>query len=434
MASMSRTSYFEYWDESPSDWQRLLQERLGRGETQIVIPVLWGVHESAPGMRDFSKQSKFRIEKVLTLAQGLGLSVKVVVGFPSHPQTFPTWVFQENQKEWIPKAIWEGEPPYFSLVSVPSPQSTRVKEGFLSFLEEVTSILSLYVAPDGPVTEVVLDLKPLEFSQSLASGPNYTHYLGRRYPDVSVFNKRFQTHYRNLESVATVAGSKLIEGKRPWVFAFDYRWCREQVVEDYFSEVLRTLKSENLKKLLKRSYRHEIENFRGEYPLGICIESAWVQVDEKGTLCPFIPDGILSQSMINAFQWTSLLKESSKDLPTDFRPLPILEKDASGNYKAMTVICGKYMSLAGSSYLAEQLKNGCKLFFPTGLPQYDENLETQMLFIGGVRKSVKLEGVEWIEISKENGHIYFPANTAIIANSAGIRKWLTIFSSLIESL
>ena len=73
MSLICNRSFFEYWDEAPHDWQRLLQAKADLGDTVITIPILWGVHETSLGIRDFSKQSKLRIEKLLAVAQSVGL-------------------------------------------------------------------------------------------------------------------------------------------------------------------------------------------------------------------------------------------------------------------------------------------------------------------------------------------------------------------------
>ncbi|MCX6103480.1 MAG: beta-galactosidase [Proteobacteria bacterium] len=434
MSLICNRSFFEYWDEAPHDWQRLLQAKADLGDTVITIPILWGVHETSLGIRDFSKQSKLRIEKLLAVAQSVGLSVRVVLGFPAHPLTFPSWAIDEGQREIIPKTVWEDEPPYFSSVSLPSPKAPRLKEGFYSFFEEVGSILSLYVAPGGPISEVHVSLLPLLFSQSISGESGYSKCLEKRYPDVKVFNKRFQTNYNNLNAVATKAGAKLIESKRPWLFAYDYRWSRFRLAEEYLTGLLALKTPEGLQSLILASLKMENLNAQENKKAAVCFESTLIQCDESSGISPFMAEGVLSKSSIQAFQWASVIRESLKDTVVDFIPLPILSGDSTQNYSVMTVISGKYLSLSGANYLIEQLKNGSLLFFPFGVPQFDENLESHQLFNGGARSLISLGGADWFKISKEKGAIYLSSQTTLTSSPDWIKIWTRNFGDLAEGL
>jgi len=430
MQSTSRISFFEYWDESPSDWERLLRDQVALGVSQLSIPILWGIHESAPGIRDFSKQSKLRIEKLLTLAQNVGLSVRLVLGFPAHPQVFPNWAMQEIHREIVPKILWEGEPPYFSVISVPSPKATKIKEGFISFFEEVSAIVSLYLSPGGPIIDAQLFLDPLELSQSISGELGYSKFLERRYPDIDVFNKRFQTHYKNLQAVATPSGAKLIESKRPWLFAYDYRWSRAQWVREYYNELLQSRIPENLKKIIKPKSSGSNESSGHSYKIGVCFESTLIQFENNKVMGPFIVEGLLSSSSVQAFQWANIVQESLEKSRVEFVPLPILPGDTLPNYSALTVMCGKYIPQEACQYLRRQLEQGAQLFFPMGLPQYDENLESLQFFLGGGKTVIELGGFEWFRISKETGSLFYPTQTVSTGSIEGIRSWLREFDQL----
>ena len=430
MSLTSRISFFEYWDEAPSDWERLLRDQLALGVTQICVPILWGVHEISPGIRDFSKQSKLRIERLLSLAQTVGLSVRLVLGFPAHPQAFPSWATQESHREIVPKILWDGDPPYFSFISVPSPKAAKIKEGFVSFFEEISAIIALYLSPGGPITEVQLFLEPLELSQSIAGEFGYSKFLEGRYPDINIFNKRFQTHYKNLQAVATPSGAKLIESKRPWLFAYDYRWSRAQWVKEYYNEMIQSRIPESLKNIIKpKTYSFHEDNEQKEQ-VGVCFESTLIQFEPNKPVGPFIVEGLLSSSCVQAFQWANVVEESLEKSSVDFIPLPILPGDTLPNYSALTVICGRYLPQEACHYLRRQLEKGAKLFFPMGLPQYDENLESLQLFLGIGKTVVKTGKFEWFKVSKENGSIFYPTQTISPDSTDGIRNWLRGFGEL----
>lgn len=407
-----------------------MRDQLALGVKLVCIPILWGVHETAPGIRDFSKQSKLRIERLLSLAQTVGLSVRLVLGFPAHPQVFPGWALQETHREIVPKILWEGEPPYFSFISVPSPKAPKIKEGFVSFFEEISAIIALYLSPGGPITEVQLFLEPLELSQSIAGELGYSKFLEGRYPDINIFNKRFQTHYKNLQAVATPSGAKLVETKRPWLFAYDYRWSRAQWVKEYYNELVQSRIPESLKKVIKPKTYSSPENIDGKERVGVCFESTLIQFEPNKPMGPFIVEGLLSSSSVQAFQWANIVEESLEKSSVDFVPLPILPGETLPNYSALTVICGKYISQEGCHYLRRQLEQGAKLFFPMGLPQYDENLESLQLFLGVGKTVVKSGEIEWFKISKENGSILYPTQTISPDSIEVVRRWLRGFGQL----
>ncbi len=429
-----RTSYFEYWDEAPHDWQKLIQERVDQGVAQITVPILWGVHESFPGIRDFSKQSKLRIERFLTLAQSLGVSVRLILGFPSHSQAFPTWVMNESHSEWVPKILWDGTPPYFSLLKVPSPRAQKVKEGFISFFEEVSSIISLYLSPGGPIREIELALQPLELSQSMYEDLNYFKYLEERYPDISVFNKRFQTHYKCLSSVTTSAGAKLIESKRPWLFAYDYQWARAKLVNEYRNEILNSRISDPLKKMIKPFKNSSLEKAPKSKKALVCFERTLIQFESSDLISPLMVQGQLSGSTVVAFQWAQMLAESLRNTSLDFISMPLLEADPVLSHSVMVIICGKYISSKAAKSLQQQLETGGFLFFPLGLPQYDENLDSHEWVLGGSRKTVRMGEIEWFNIQKAKGQIFYPSQISASFSPSNIKCWLRDFSVISEEL
>jgi hypothetical protein len=434
MLLSNRTSYFEYWDEAPQDWQRLLEERVARGERQTTIPILWGVHESSLGIRDFSKQSKLRIEKLLTLVQSSGLAARIILGFPPHPQSFPSWVQSGTESEVVPKVLWDGYPPYYSFVRIPSPKDPKLKEHYFAFFEEVCSFLNLYLSPEGPIKEVEVSLFPLEKAQTLLADPKYIELLTKRYRDVATFNSRFQTSYKNLSSVVTPSGARLVESKRPWLFAYDYRWVRDQLVKEYFSEFLKQPITDGLKKIIKPSHGAKGQAVDSDTRSGVCFEGMFVQFEDSVALSPLLIEGLLTPSSSQAFQWTKMLIEESDKALLGLSPLPILEGDPTPNYSSLAVICGKYMTQRACGHLREQLKRGAKLFFPMGTPQYDENLESHEIFFSGARQWVKVLDVEWVRFEKEGGQLFLPAQASLMHSSTGLSDWLNRFSSVQQEL
>ena len=124
--------------------------------------------------------------------------------------------------------------------------------------------------------------------------------------------------------MATKAGAKLIESKRPWLFAYDYRWSRFRLAEEYLSGLLALKTPEGLQSLILASLKMENLNAQENKKAAVCFESTLIQCDESSGISPFMAEGVLSKSSIQAFQWASVIRESLKDTVVDFIPLPIL--------------------------------------------------------------------------------------------------------------
>lgn len=421
------TPYFEYWDEAPHDWQSLISQRVEKGESQVIVPILWGVHEPSRGMRDFSKQSKLRIERLFTAAQSAGASIKVVLGLPRHHLSFPSWANEEIEKEWVPNILWEGVPPYFSLTRVPSIQSPKMKEKLSSFLDEISSILSLYLCPGGPIKEVELVLQPLEFAQSIMGDARYLTYLEERYPDILVFNKRFQTHYKSLSSVVAPVGAKFVNSKRPWLSAFDFQWIREKMLNHYFNELLDSAINNSLKNIIKLRRVLNTQNLRFPSDRVVFFESNLVQFESSDLISPLMIQGQTSPATIQAFQWAQMLSEACESCNLEFVSLPSVAGEVDSPHPFAAVFCGKYVSSASGKKLTKKLDDGATLFFPMGVPQYDENLDSLDFVVGGSKKITKLGDVEWFQIPRGAGELFYPAHTGVFSSEETVTRWLANF-------
>lgn len=433
MQNKSDQSFFQYWDESPNDWGRLLKEKSQTQTKTIKVPVLWGVHEQVPGIRDFSKQSRFKLEKVLTLAQEQSLQIELILGFPPHSLSFPGWLEDSVVLERVPGVLWEDSPPYFSTVEVPSPRDPKIKESYEAFLEEVGSIVSLYIAPDGPVTDIFFDLSPLEFSQSLMSAPAYLETLSRRYPDIDTFNSRFHTHYKSLSAVISSSGSKIAETKRPWVFAYDYQWCRKAMVEKYFLDLQKLQMTQGFRRVFKMRSMADRSGCELQGGLALCFESALVQKGNCEAISPLVLGEQVIHSNAQAFQMAKVTSELCKSLKLPFFLSSQLEGlVVAGLRTHVIVVTGKYLSSVEGRILMEHVEAGGTIFFPFGLPQFDENLESLGFVAVGMKTPVKILENEWFQVKKGLGHIYFPAKSIAFNRTQDWVRWVENLANQIQ--
>lgn len=430
MQNSLHTPYFEYWDEAPHDWPKLLGRLVESGSSEIVVPILWGVHEVTPGMRDFSKQSKLRIERMFSAAQTVGATLKILLGFPPHSLAFPHWIPETEDFELVPSVLWRGEPPYFSLLKVPSPRSNQLKRNFFSFIEEVCSIASLYLSPGGPIKEIELDLFPLKFSQNVYRGSDFGSYLERRYGDVAVVNKRFQTLFKTMSSIATPTGSKLIESKRPWLFAFDFLAAREQIVIDYFEEFLNSAIPDNIKKQIKlRSGSGGTQN-RVNKSATVYFESTLIEFGQAGGISPLMIGGQLSSIANQAFQWSQIVAESSRAVGMTLLPLSTGSEAPEQRAAMGIVFCGKYLSKKATEMLLKALGDGSLLFFPMGLPQFDENLDSNDFALQKSKQVTRFSGVDWFCSNQGSGRVFFPVQSNVFSSSKTVSDWIKNFEKI----
>ncbi|MFM8314366.1 MAG: hypothetical protein ACKOA8_08785 [Deltaproteobacteria bacterium] len=289
-------------------------------------------------------------------------------------------------------------------------------------MDDLIPILSLYIAPEGPITKLVLDLGPLEFSQSLITAPEYVEHLESRYCSLDEFNRRFQTHFKNLSALTTQSGSKIADGKRPWLFAHDYQWCRQQIVENYLQEIVTKKIPDRVRSVLVKTAGSTKVSSSVQSKLGICFESTLIQVGNSNSLSPLMIGSQISSSAVQAFQWASSCFDLCKIRPVDFTFSHLLSPQSFGDHPCGLVITGKYMQNKQAAMLGEWVNQGKHLFFPMGVPQFDENLESFDFNAVGNRTVVKFHGIDWFKVSKSGGFFYCPVQTSVFQSVGAIEK------------
>ena len=132
MIQKETTAHFDFALEFPQNWQTCLQKIKKEGFTAVSSNIYWGLHELSPGIRDFSKSSKLKIEKFLQLAVSLGLKVDLVFGFIPSRHTFPDWVNAlPCQKALVPSRVWNGISGAYFLNELPSLENETIANSFL---------------------------------------------------------------------------------------------------------------------------------------------------------------------------------------------------------------------------------------------------------------------------------------------------------------
>lgn len=406
---------FDYAAIAPSVWGLRLDSLKEAGHERVTVPVLWGVHEQLRGIREFSKPTRLRLERALSTAQEKKLLIELVVGFPSHPETFPQWTHTLEPQAIVPLALWEGERSTVSLKKIPSLVHPEVREAFVGFLEEVYRIVRHYFAPEGPVTEVRLDFGVLAHDLSVCGESGYRSLLAERYGDITKLNRIYGTAFRDFDSALSGTGLRVMCDKRPWLAAFDLKWCRSRRLNRFEASV-----RDNSR--LKGFFRSgpDAPPSEGLPSYGIGFDSTLVEGRAGLGGAPALPGGFVNSAAATAYRlWEYLsVHGSHAGVPVYFLG------DSIPAHAVHAVACGPFLSRRHAESLGQAVRGGSRLFFPFGLPKYDENLSAHAAFEGTTSfGDTELGPV--IRIAVGDGECLVPATPPPLDDSlwSAMEKW-----------
>jgi len=338
------TKIFDYFDEPPGLWPELLKRFHAEGYRRVRCRVSWGAHETVRGMRDFSKVSRLRLEKLLTLAQAEGLGVEIELGFSRRKGAFPTWIWEQSRLGRVPRGAWEEECSPFESVSSPTLFVDEVRDAFLEFVGEAKTLLELYQAPEGPLHAIEFAPGPLKLEQGPLGWETLEASLATRFGTVQALNDLFQTNFRSFNAACTTTGQKTLWDRRPWLFA----WQLQQTRALAWLEKTKGLPPE-------RSLSPFTE--RVQY----LIDETMLDSDGHGRYFPFQPFGLLAEPCLQWFRLADYLSARHPTLRTIAQAAPNIPS---------VVFCGKYLSRASLSHLPKDQP----VLFPALTPQYDEQM------------------------------------------------------------
>ena len=355
--------FFDYHDEPPGLWPQLFESLRAEGTRLLRTHVLWGAHEQVRGIRDFSKSSRLRLERYLRLAHSFELSVELIIGFPPLREAFPAWAYGQAKKSTIPSGLWEVGDTSYAQCSIPSLHDPDVREAFFDFVAEVNTILGLYRQPEGPVSGIYLDLELYEHDFSVNESPDFSLFLERRYPQLVQLNSVYHSSFRDYAAPTSINGLRVLGERRPWVAAYDYRWCRREMLR----EVRR--RTPELKPPPVFSGGGGLRKWQ------LAMDA--VLFEAMGARCfPFVMGGHLNSSSIGAFRVGEYLAERAAEAGVEITWLGLEPDGAPLEAERVLIVCGKYMSRVSWDALARHAALGAKIDFLTGVPRYDEALHS----------------------------------------------------------
>jgi len=377
---------FEYHREVPPQWSATLHGLKKQGVENLILPVDWSVHEPVKGIRDFSRSSKLRIERVLSCAEEAGLTVTATTGFRDFLRATPMWARSTwENAALLPSTLVYRRPLGAELTTVSSLFDIEFKSAWFDFLQEMLSILSLYAQPEGPLSSVEIDLSLFETDQGMLRAQRFPEILARRYGAIDQLNLRYQSSFRTFESACSPQGYRLLMDKRPWHAVYDYRWCRRELLRELSLEVLNLpiCLTDGLKNRVRVRTSAPTSFIQTESDLSVAVDSVFIEQisDVKRspfdtTAFPCSPDGLVhAQAAIALRIWEALSHSGfESDVPVYLMPV---DSVPSGLLKTsvQVVICGRYLCRNWAGALAEYVHQGGHAIFPFGLPQYDECLK-----------------------------------------------------------
>lgn len=409
--STQQTSFsLDYCAHPAHEWPGLLDEATREGFTRIKSHVYWGVHETAPRMCDFSRASQRGLERFLNLVKARCLKVELLFGFPSSPKTFPNWVWGAEDHSLIPMVFWQSTVGGFGFTKIPSIRNSVLFEGYLNFLRECFSLLELYVDDSKTINQIYLDFGVYGSDATLVDPTQVPGYLKERYGRIDNLNTCYGTGFHDFSILESKAGFRLLFDRRPWLAAFDYRWCRSQQLISYWDPIAKLARESRLSKLALSSLHDPDRQFgQGKWVLG--FDS--IHIDSVGeTEFPIAVDGKFHSSTLHAFKLWESLKERAKDEGIGWCLLPLWEEARFDVDKLLVVASGKYLARASFQSISTHLDNGGHVLFPFGLAQYNEGMNTykwparcEPLIVGGRREVLRMEN--------GNGSVWVPSQPIV---------------------
>ena len=401
---------FDYADEFPGAWPDLIRELKEKGARRLRAQVFWGAHESVKGMRDFSKSSRLRLEKFFSLAQANDLKVELVLGFPPCRDAFPAWTMALKKKTWIPSALWNESDAGVCLSEVPSLFEDEFSSGLFEFFSELFSLAALYLAPEGPVDKVSLDLGLYEADMNAVESGGFAQSMEVRYPRLEVINRNYQVSFKSFSALASRPALRALCDKRPWLAAFDYKWSRRRLLRDICENVAQLASRSPLEKVFVAEPR-SVFGEMADLDWGLCLDGVTMEPFSSGRIFAFTPAGFINQPFVQSFRLGEYLFRRCATERIPFDVLPVFEGDRElPKRRLTTVVSGKYLTTAAYSAVRSTMQAGGELFFAFGLPHYDEEMQTHDWLASGEKSTISVSGQSLIRIAHGSGAAWFPGS------------------------
>jgi len=344
------------------------------------------------------------------MAHERGLSLEIDFGFGSLPNAFPNWTQSETSKALIPlNSLLKGGPS-FMMTEIPSLDNSAIREGFYDFLSEAFTVVSLYRKPEGPVVAVNLDFSLYEYSLNANANDGFSDALRQRYHDIASFNLVYGTHFKDFAIAASDNALRNLVDKRPWLFSYDYQWCRTFLLERYLREIMESPFSIPMLSLFAEGSEQVTETC-AQSQINVVLEGTLLNSGPRGFF-PFSPGGSTCQTYSLGYELYVSMKKFCAKQNLHFTVLS-QKNDADFSGEEIFVICSKFLQKKHWGRLLAAMKNGAKVHFLLDVPQYDELMHRYEL--KGFKPECDLRG----QLQMGHGNLQRFFNHFAVSSAAG---------------
>lgn len=401
---------FSFCEVAPGQWGKSLDEFKDKGAEFVRTSIYWGAHEKSPGVRDFTGSSKLQLEKYLNMLSERNLGVELVLGFPPGKATFPQWVLQSENRVCIPRAVWDSSSDCYVLCEIPAWQKRDFEESFLGFLDETFRLVSLYQSPDGPVRKIKLDFGVYEVQLDTFAQGVFVDRMRGRYADIRNLNRCYGTNFVDFDSLQREKAFNLMVEKRPWLAAYDYKWCRRQPLQLLWNEVLALASAQSIRQILQCSlFDRRVCGEQAAW--SIAFDSISVEPVVDGGIMPLLFEGRAVPEAVAAYRLFDFIVEKNRGKGIPCLCLPEWQVARNLPTRFLAVLSGRFLPRVSMESLFQHVKSGGRVFFPMGLARYDENVEAYDWPSSVKPVAVSDSGETFLETDVGEGRIWVPTTS-----------------------
>lgn len=398
---------------SPKHWPHTVAELARRTDPSTPLPlsVCWGDHETLPGVVDFVRSPRLRLEHFLELAAELELPLAVTIGIPARRDALPPSSYRATDWTLLPSASFDEDVLGFEPFPAPLHHPETI-EALADFVKSAKAIVDLYRQPNGSVVSVGLDLSMYEADAGLGAAPALEVALAKRYGDIGRLNGAYRSTFRDFESASTERGFKTLIERRGWLAAFDYSSA---------NRALATLVSASADLPLAAEPIPSSAVFLDPVPVWRCRRGAtWV---------PFAPFGAATAETVA----TSRLYEGFRELVGRVGWLPVDDNVVGEAPRRFAVVSGTFLARRSAEWVRESAKTGSEVLLAHGmLPKFDENLDASPLAFAHPADRVRLQGREYLRYAVGQGGVWLDVperDQRKAADAVGrVERWIAAFT------
>lgn len=397
---------FDYTREAFHQWAPTLKKCVEMGAQFLTVPVLWGNHEPTPGVYDFAGSPRLRFEKLLSLAAELKIPLDIQIGFPPDSRSVPLWVKTESRSR-VSGAICQDKVFAYSVSDLPFLYDDKLLASFEKFAEEILRLLSLYIPPNGSLRHIYFEPGVYALDSEVLYSPKSIEMLKKRHSSIEHLNDLYRASFRDLRVFCSSTGRKSLAAKNEWLFAYDYKYCRQQLLQLTYEK----LKSKALRHhlTLERLPNDESLFSFEDTNLKLILEGTLLEKGFRGFAPLAITELLGSASTIEFYRIASLLLDTARTqhvesaIFTDAIPTSWLDRPTS------VIFCGtKFLKRSLYQDLIQSVERGGRLFLVNKGAVYDEERECLRWGPTVCNTTFRIGGVDFTQKTIGQGVIFEP--------------------------